>query len=159
MAYITIDDLSPFATIAQAKAQAMIADAVAQAILAAPCLADESDLDADQKAAVRAVLRQAILRWNDSGTGAFQQQTAGPFSVAFDTRATRRALFWPSELEQLQAICAAVTGASDGGAYGVDTAWSSTAIHADDCALVFGATYCSCGSALNGGLGPLWGSA
>lgn len=121
MAYITTSDLSPFATIAADKASAMIADAVAQAILVAPCLADEGDLDANQKAAVTAVLRAAILRWNDSGSGAVFQQTAGPFSIMQDTRQVRRALFWPSEIEQLQAVCAQVNGGSSG-AFTIDTA-------------------------------------
>lgn len=121
MAYITSTDLEPFADIDPAQADAMIDDAVAQAILAAPCLADEGNLDANQKAAVKAVLRGAILRWNDSGNGAFQQEVMGPFSIAHDTRQTRRTLFWPSEVTQLEAICRAVTGTT-GQTFAVDTA-------------------------------------
>lgn len=149
MAFIEPIDLDPFADIDPAKAAAMIADAEAQAILAAPCLADVDDLDANQVAAVRAVLRGAILRWNDAGSGAYQQQTAGPFSVMMDTRQTRRSLFWPSEIEQLQSICTAVAGGA-GGAFSIDTAPGCAIQHAEVCSINFGASYCSCGAVLAG---------
>lgn len=155
MAYIETTDLDPFADIEETKAEAMIADAVAQAILVAPCLADESDLDANQVAAVKAVLRGAILRWNDSGSGAFTQQQAGPFGVTMDTRQQRRSLFWPSEIEQLEKICATV-GGGESGAFAIDTAPGTTVTHADSCSINFGATYCSCGALLTLA-GPLWG--
>lgn len=122
MTYISTSDLEPFATIESAKAQAMIEDAVAQAVLVAPCLSDPSALTPAQVAAVRAILRSAILRWNDSGAGAFSQETAGPFSVSLDTRQARRSLFWPSEIGQLEAICTAINGGGGGQAFAVNTA-------------------------------------
>ena len=144
-------DLEPFAEIEDAKAEAMIADAEALAIAVAPCLIDEEvELTPQQLAAVKAVLRSAILRWNDQGTGAYQQQVAGPFSVAHDTRQARRSLFWPSEIEQLQSICTAATGGSGTGAFAIDTYPGQCATHADICSLNFGATYCSCGAVLAG---------
>lgn len=156
MAYIDPADLAPFATIDSAKAEAMIEDAQAQAIQAAPCLADPDDLDANQTAAVKAVLRAAILRWNEAGAGALQAQSAGPFAVTLDTRTQRRALFWPDEIDQLQKLCAAVTGGSSGGAFDLDGTWSrGTERHAETCALIFGAGYCDCGAVLTGA-GPLW---
>lgn len=154
MAYISSADLDPFATIDDVKADAMIADAVAQAILVAPCLADEDDLSENQIAAVKSILRGAVLRWNDSGSGAYQAQTAGPFSVTMDTRQQRRSLFWPSEIEQLQKICDAING-GDGGAFVVDTAPGCAITHADVCSINFGANYCSCGAILTLA-GPLW---
>lgn len=156
MTFITTDDLAPFAVIEEAKAEAMIADAEAQAILAAPCLVDdETDLSAHQVAAVKAVLRSAILRWNDSGTGAFVQETAGPFSVIQDTRQFRRSLFWPSEIDQLQSICASFTGAQ-AGAFTVDP--GATGVRHDlACSINFGALYCSCGADLTLAE-PLYGS-
>lgn len=155
MAYIDPTDLTPFADIDPVKAAAMIDDAVAQAILVAPCLATEADLDANQVAAVKAVLRGAILRWNDSGSGAFTQQQAGPFQVTHDTRQARRSLFWPSEIDQLQAVCTAVNGGTSG-AFSIDTAPGGCVTHADTCSINFGATYCSCGASLTLA-GPLWG--
>jgi hypothetical protein len=42
------------------------------------------------------------------------------------------------------------------GAYAVDTAPTGYTLHADVCALVFGAGYCDCGSDLNSNLGPIF---
>lgn len=155
--FLTLDDLAPFApSLDDAKAQAMIDDATAVALLTAPCLATEDEdnpLTALQLAAVKAVLRGAILRWDEAGSGALSAQTAGPFSQTLDTRTQRRGMFWPSEIEQLQNIC---KGEGDGGAFSIDTLpASTTAIHADICALNFGALYCSCGAVLTA-LFPLY---
>lgn len=119
MALIEITDLAAFADIEASQATAMIADAVALAVLVAPCLGDEGGLTDHQKAAAKAILRGAILRWNDTGTGAFQSQAAGPYTVQMDTRQQRRAMFWPSEIEQLQEVC---SGGVNGGAFTIDTA-------------------------------------
>lgn len=154
MAYISSDDLTIFADIDGDKTDAMIADAVAQAVLVAPCLAVEDDLDEIYLPAVKSVLRAAILRWNEAGTGALSQQTAGPFSMAVDTRQQRRSLFWPSEIEQLQRICQAISG-DDAGIFSIDTAPSCTTQHAEVCAINFDADYCSCGAVLTLA-GPLW---
>ena len=102
MAFLTTDDLLPFATIDEAKAQAMIDDAEAMAVLAAPCIAA---VGFTNSAAVKAILRGAVLRWNEAGTGALQAQTAGPFGQTLDTRQERRGMFWPSEITQLQGLC------------------------------------------------------
>lgn len=114
-------DLAPFATIDGAKATAMIVDAIAMATLAAPCLADTTKLTPVQLAATKAVLRSAILRWNDAGSGAIQTSTMGPFNMAVDTKQPRRQMFWPSEITDLQKICRDDT-TSDGGAFSIDTA-------------------------------------
>lgn len=143
--FLTPTDLSPFASIADEKAEQMIADATALAVLAAPCLADtdeDNPLTAAQVAAAKAVLRAAVLRWNDAGAGARTQETVGPFSQSLDTSQPRRGMFWPSEITQLQDVCA---GADSTGAYSVDTAPSLCGVHAEICGINFGATYCSCG--------------
>lgn len=147
---ITLDDLRVFAPdIDEAKAAAMIEDALALAAEVAPCILEDSFTKA---AAAKAILRGAILRWNDSGTGAIVSQAAGPFSQTVDTSRERRSLFWPSEIEQLQKLC---TGSDPSGAFSIDTVSSVYGIHAEACALNFGATYCSCGAVLTGGY-PLW---
>lgn len=121
----------------------MIADAEALAALAAPCLvADPLTLTAGQTAGVKAILRGAIMRWNEAGTGALQSQQAGPFGQTVDTRQVRRGMFWPSEIQQLQDICG---GNDDLGIFAVDTV-STSVVHADICAINFGAIYCSCGA-------------
>lgn len=112
---LDIFDLSPFAQIEEQKAQLMIDDALALAALVAPCILDDSFAHA---AAAKAILRGAILRWNEAGTGASIQQTAGPFSQSMDTRQQRRSMFWPTEIEQLQELC---KQGDSSGAFGLDT--------------------------------------
>lgn len=164
MAFIIPADLVPFATIDAAKAAAMIADAESMAILAAPCLPglltapDDETPEAEalrlaKLAAVKAILRGAILRWNDAGSGAVQttQEQTGPFGVQQTIAPqVRKSMFWPSEIEQLQGIC---SSGEKGKAYAVDTApggSSTAALHAPWCSYHFGALYCSCGVDLAG---------
>ncbi len=140
---ITPADLAPFATIETEKADAMIADALALAALVAPCITSE---DFTYDAAAKAIIRGAILRWNDSGSGAFSQVTTGPFGAATDTRTTRKGMFLPSELDDLKALC---SEGGSGKAFSVDTVGTTT-IHSDSCSLNFGALYCSCGADIAG---------
>lgn len=106
MSILDPSDLDEFATIPPAKAAKMIADAEAMAALAAPCITREEFLDDDQlRAALVAILRGAILRWHDSGSGAVTQASAGPFQQSIDTRTTRKSMFWPSEITQLRELC------------------------------------------------------
>lgn len=151
--FITLEDLEAFAPdIDEAKAREMIADAEALAMLAAPCLKDE-DFQTDNvyRGAVKAVLRSAILRWNEGGTGAITQAGAGQFQVTTDTRTPRRSMFWPSEIEQLRALCTQFRGDGDRGAYGVDMLpRRGAAMHRLWCSLNFNATYCSCGADIAG---------
>lgn len=109
-------DLKPFAPdIDDVKAAAMIEDAMALAARVAPCITEETFA---YSAAAKAVLRGAILRWHESGTGAVTQQSAGPFAQSLDTRQVRRGMFWPSEIEALQDLC---KGTEASGAFSVDT--------------------------------------
>ena len=140
--FLTPDDLAPFAVIPTAKAAAMIEDAEAQATLVAPCIAGE--LDAAKMAAVKAILRRAILRWEDAGSGALSSSQMGPYSQSVDTRQPQRGMFWPSEIEQLQGICA-----TSNGAFAVDTLGAGS-IHTPWCSLMFGASYCDCGADIAG---------
>jgi len=149
-------DLEPFATIDVVKAAAMIEDAMAIAARVAPCIITAEFTYA---AAAKAILRGAVIRWHEAGSGAMSAQSTqiGPFGQqqTMDTRQTRRSMFWPSEIEQLQDLC---KGPEQGGAFDIDTvsAGSATIVHADSCALFFGALYCSCGAVLTG-LYPLYG--
>lgn len=107
MAFLSPSDLAAFASIDAAKAQAMIEDAEAMAVLAAPCITATGFANT---AAVRAILRGAVLRWNEAGTGALQSQQAGSFGMTLDTRQERRGMFWPSEIVQLQGLCVGAEG-------------------------------------------------
>lgn len=104
---LTPQDLAPFAEIEASKAEAMIADAEALALRVAPCLKPEAD--ADLLNAAKAILRRAILRWNETGNSGSRTSTsrqAGPWSET-DTVSTSgsRGLFLPSEITQLQELC------------------------------------------------------
>lgn len=120
MAFLTIDDLTPFADIDSDKADAMIEDAVAQAALHAPCLAAEEELTTLQLSQVKSVLRSVVLRWNEAGSGALAAETIGPFGIQLDTRQARRALLSPSEIIDLQKICQGIS--TRGRAFSVDLA-------------------------------------
>lgn len=150
--WLVPEDLAPFAdtAIPAEKATAMIEDAVALAARVAPCILSA---DFEHAAAARAILRGAILRWHEAGTGAMQAETIGPYSYTQDNRQTRRGMFWPSEITQLQELCR-TSGPS--GAFSVDTVGvAPLANHAEVCALRFGALYCSCGADLTGSF-PLY---
>lgn len=149
---ITPADLAPFAEISEDKALAMIVDALAMAKLIAPCITDDDFAHAD---AAKAVIRGAILRWDESGAGGRTQvtDTVGPFahSEAYQ-QPSRRALFWPSEIDQLRKLC---SDPESSGAWGYDAIGCVGPQHADVCSVNFGANYCSCGAILTGAL-PLW---
>lgn len=147
---LTPADLAPFATIETAKAEALIEDAVARAARIAPCIRD-AELSQDHAAAAKAILRGAILRRNEAGSGAATMQAAGPFSQQVDTRSTSRVLLFPSEISELEGICRDHNGDSTSGAYTVDMAGGTFLDqHADWCALNFGANYCDCGANIAG---------
>lgn len=150
MAAVTLvpADLDPFATIDAVKAQAMIDDALAIAALVAPCILTAEFAHAG---AAKAIIRGAVLRWNEAGSGALQSQTAGPFGAVVDTRQQRRGMFWPSEIEQLRDLCA---GAASG-VFAIDVLPAAGIVHADICSINFGATWCSCGAVYTLGL-PLY---
>jgi hypothetical protein len=144
-------DLTPFAEITPAKAQAMIDDALALAARVAPCITEAGFA---HEAAARAILRRVILRWNDQGSGALTTETVDDYSGTVDSRQPSKNLFWPSEISQLQDLCR--TGNEPTGAYAVDTIGLTSSVqHAEVCALTFGALYCSCGASLTLGF-PLY---
>lgn len=153
MPIITPDDLTPFATIPADAAAAMIADAIAQAVLVAPCL-DDDTLSEQHRAAARAVLRRAVLRWHETGiTGSVTTQAAGPFSQTVTT-VQRGGLFWPSEIEALQAICR--SDGVPGRAFTIRPALSTAPVgHQPWCSIMWGDS-CSCGANLTNGEYPLW---
>lgn len=155
---ITVGDLPTDLQSAEMVAT-MVAGANAKASRVAPCLTwdgTETDKPApseDQMAEAKLVLIGAVKRWAEAGAGAATQQTAGPFSMSVDTRQRTGYNLWPSEIQDLQAICS--SGPVGRQAFSLDTA-PSTLAHAESCSLNFGATYCSCGADLAGF--PLFGA-
>ncbi|MFF5793684.1 hypothetical protein ACFY5D_16685 [Paeniglutamicibacter sp. NPDC012692] len=105
---IALEDLQAFdPDISEAKAAIMVKDAIARAKQLAPFLASD-DLDQPSADAASGVIRRAVLRWNDAGTGAITQesQSAGNFSQSksIDNRETSKVLFFPSEVDELRAL-------------------------------------------------------
>lgn len=84
---------------------ALIEDSLATAVMHAPCLAG-ADLTDATAAAAKAILRAAVVRQAESGSGALQSETFGSHSYTLDNRQQRTGAFWPSEIAQLQALCA-----------------------------------------------------
>lgn len=121
----------------------MIEDAVAMAARVAPCILSE---DFEYPDAAKAIIRGAILRWNDAGTGAITQAGAGSFNQTIDTRQPRKSMFWPSELTDLQGLC----NEKSQQAFSVTMATPAAIIHAPGCSLYLGALYCSCGADIAG---------
>lgn len=146
--FLRVSDLAPFKIIDAAKATEMIKDVEALALVAAPGLSGE--LTEPQKAAVKAVLRAAVLRWDDAGTGAISQESiaAGPFnhSVTTDSRQARYGQLWPSEESALQKIVSSTRR----NAYTVDMTGGEAVTHQPWCAVAFGANYCSCSADIAG---------
>jgi hypothetical protein len=124
---ITLADLAPFADIPAAKAQAMIDDALAMAVRVAPCI---TTADFAYPDAAKAIIRGAVLRWNEAGNGALSQVTSGPFSQTVDTRHQRRGMFWPSEITELAGLCEDST--SSGKAFEIDTAPAGSGVTQDE---------------------------
>lgn len=149
MDIITVDDL-PQKVQSHEMVDAMVAGANARAFRVAPCLAEPDGESA--RAEAKLILIGAVQRWSEAGSGAVAQASAGPFQLATDTRQRTGFNLWPSEIEVLQELCAKDLG----GAFAVDTVSPlGTGFHDEACALMFGATYCSCGAVLTGS-GPLW---
>lgn len=127
----------------------LVAGANAKAARVAPCLVSSAPGPTpDQLAEAKLILLGALKRWADAGSGAFQQQTAGPFSVSADTRTRTGYNLWPSEVNDLQGICQ--KDDEDDGAFAVDTV-SAGGYHSPICSIYFGSgTTCSCGADLAG---------
>lgn len=104
--FLTVSDL-PDATragMSVADLELLVEDAESRALLAAPCLS--LSLTETQRSQVVAVLRGAITRAAERSSRDDRQMTAGPFSIGPVSGATEpRALFWPSELDELRSIC------------------------------------------------------
>jgi hypothetical protein len=91
--------------------EVMVAGVSATAVRVAPCLSDPVNVDARAEATL--ILIGAVKRWAEAGSGALQTQQSGPFSQTIDTRQRAGYNLWPSEIAQLEAICASATATSN----------------------------------------------
>lgn len=155
--HIDVDDVLAFnPELDRKQVEILLADGLAMAKIIAPCIEDD---DFAFPEAAEAIIRGAVLRWAESGSGAVTQKsrTAGPFSLneSFDTRQTRRSLFFPSERIELEKLCKN----SRSGAFGLNMIVVSEAeLHSPTCSWHFDPrrSVCDCGAWLNAGKGPLW---
>lgn len=103
----------------------LVAGLNAKALRVAPCLAGE-DVDFRVIDEARLILLGTVKRWAESGSGAYSQQTAGPFSVSVDTRQRGGGYsMWPSEEDALRNLC---SEGSAGGAFMVDMTPDSSTV-------------------------------
>lgn len=105
--FLSFEDVSPLTpSLTREQADIYIEDVEAHARLEAPCIVSD---DFAHHGAVRAILRQAVLRWARAGDGsvASEQTTIGPWgkSLTFDTRASGGGRLYPTEVQQLRALC------------------------------------------------------
>ena len=112
---LTPADLANFATIPTAKAAAMIEDALAMAVVVAPCITAGGFA---HRAAAKAIVRGAILRWHEAGSGAVVTQSTMSYGQTIDTRQPRRGMFLRSELDALKQMCRPAD--DTGGAFAID---------------------------------------
>lgn len=150
---LNADDLTPFADIDSAKADAMVTHVQALAAREAPCL--ETTTDEGILAAARAILVGVVLRWHESGNASYSVQAAGPSGYPLETARSRVNAIWASEADALRKLCRDSAGGGSG-AFGLDTVGRPIGAHADICAINFGAMYCSCGAILTNLLYPLY---
>lgn len=131
----------------------LIRDGLAMARRVAPCIDDDDFPHVD---AATAIIRSAVLRWAESGGGAVSSNalTAGPFgqTVSYDTRQSRRSLFFPKEIRALEGLC----GDSRKLVGAIDTAPTvGSAGCGGSCGYLFGSAKAGCahcGALLNRGL-------
>jgi hypothetical protein len=154
VAIIEVTDL-PTALQSAELIDLMVAGANARAARVAPCLVSTDPVPTvEQTDEAKLVLVGAVKRWAETGAGALQAQSAGPFGMTVDTRQRTGFNLWPSEIESLQDICTSGTDASSG-AFSI-TPSGATSSHMPWCALAFGALYCSCGADLTNDEYPLY---
>lgn len=147
--YLQPEDVSPFTDVDADRLVILIEDAEVFATMAAPPLADPEPLTTTQRAQVKTILRRAVIREADAGSGAKTQETAGPYSYTVDTRKADNVSFLTDEEEDaLRGVVGIVKSTQ---AFSADlTTTSGYSDHLPWCDLMFGGLSCSCGVSLTG---------
>lgn len=154
----------------EGAAQEMIITVWARVLKVAPCLRVSQDEpspldDPVNLQIVKDVVRGAVLRWADRGSGALKFQSSGDFS---QTLADVGALLRPNEIRELEEMCGEFTRQQRAATISTAT-YNNEIVHAPWCSVNFAAgalnpqpgapVFCNCGSILNNGAGPIWGPA
>lgn len=119
---LTPTDFAPWGIVEQDKLVVLIEDVLAQAAIVAPCILEATFPYA---AAAKALLREAVLRRLDAGSGAIitRLEGTGPFqrSETIDNR-IRRGILQPLDISDLQKLCVAAGGGTSprGGSVNLD---------------------------------------
>lgn len=156
---LTWEDLKVFEPdIPEDLANAMIATVWSRAQKLATCLTavtpDPNPLDDDvDRETVKDILRSAVLRWNDSGSGAVTSRTAGDYSENFAH--SGGGLFRPGEIADLRSLCGARAG-QKASTILTSPSYDPFVEHAAWCSVSFGGTFCDCGAELSFNGLPLW---
>lgn len=145
--YLQPEDVFPFVEVDLARLVILIEDAEVFATMVVPTLTEPSSISADQRRQVKTILRRAVIREADAGTGSKVQESAGPYSYTVDTRSLRGASFLTEDEEEtLRTICG--VGRSNQ-VFSVDVTPTLTE-HLPWCDLMFGGVTCTCGASLAG---------
>lgn len=109
LAFSDVEPLLP-SDVSAVAVMIYIEDVTAMALAEAPCLS--GPLEPHVAAAVKSILRQAVLRWHRSGEGGVSsvQETAGPFSQTVSYSSSGGGRLYPSELTALRRLCPGGTG-------------------------------------------------
>ncbi|MFD9730901.1 hypothetical protein [Micrococcus luteus] len=108
MNYLSLewDEVRPLVpNVSDERGQILVEDVLARALGLVPELGDK--LTDTQIAVAKAVIRKAVARWADSGSGGVttKSQTAGPYqtSETYEARGDRP-LFYDSEIDELRSL-------------------------------------------------------
>lgn len=146
--YLQPADVMPFTDVDTDRLAILIEDAEVFATMAAPPLADPLPLTDSQRAQVKTILRRAVIREADAGSGAKTQETAGPYSYTVDTRKSTDVSFLTEEEEDaLRGVVGIVKSTQ---AFNTDVTSAGYSLHLPWCDLMFGGLTCSCGVSLTG---------
>lgn len=146
--------------LAEDMADAMITSVWARCTKVAPCLKEmewsetESDEEYENTQLVKTIVRAAVLRWSDSGSGIVTQRIAGDYQETL-SGVSGGGLLRPDEIRDLQQLCAT---SSTQAAVTVPT-WPDgpyVTQHAAWCDVSFGGLTCDCGADLSATGLPLW---
>lgn len=144
--------------ISEELTNAMIATVWSRAQTLAPCLKveapDPNPLDDPTNVeVVKSVLRAAVLRWDETGSGGVTSRRANEYQESLSEYSG--GLFRPDEIATLRALCTdyrsqkanTILTAPIGSLYVQHALW---------CSITFGGNFCDCGAELTASGLPLW---
>lgn len=150
--YLQPGDITPLVDVDPGRLAILIDDAETSATMpkVAPALAEPDLLTAAQRAQVKTILRRAVVREAEAGTGAKTQEVAGPYSYTVDTRTANRTSCLTEEEEDALRSIVGISKSTQVFSLDVTPSTVSPSNHLPWCDLQFGGLICTCGVALTG---------